>query len=142
MLLKAFITVSCTLQMILSGWKQISASIRTGLFSAAAEAEIVRETHDGFIRIPCLTSAVCKSITVVVVKRAHDFSIRCGFALSSIDRNFRIAVSKRALRTNLAAAFGISGIPNHHLVLTATTSSCRGASSARRSSRHVERLPP
>ena len=113
------------------------------LLSTATEAEIrVTVVHDSFVRTGHLSSPRgCSMVTTVVVKRAHDHSILCGFALLAVNRKLCVTVAVNSLGTDLSTSLPVRGVSGHHLVVTATSSSWSGASSAGSSSRHVERLP-
>ena len=112
------------------------------LLSTATEAEIrVTVVHDSFVRTGHLTSSIGCMVTRVVVKRANDHSVLCSLAFLAVDWNLCVTVAVSSLGTNLSTSLPVIGVSCHHLVLTATRSSWRCATSAGSSSRHVERLP-
>ena len=113
------------------------------LLSAATETQIfaARPIHNVFFLFTHFTSTMGTIAALVVVKTADFFPILSGLAVSSIDRDLCVTVTINSLGTNLRAGLLVSNISHSHRVVTATSPSRWGASSAGSSSRHVERLP-
>ena len=111
------------------------------LLSTATKTKIVTVAYDSFVRARHFTSSVDSMVTGIIVKSAHNHSVLCGLAFLSTHRNLCVTPAVSSLGTNLSSSLLVSGVSCHHLVVTATSSPWRCATSAGSSSRHVERLP-